>query len=47
MSAQAELVLAEGILNDPAELIRNKILAVIDHYADACGRSAQTLSPNA
>jgi tagatose-1,6-bisphosphate aldolase non-catalytic subunit AgaZ/GatZ len=46
MPAQAELVLAEGILNDPAELIRNKILEVIDHYAAACEMSALPLPRN-
>jgi len=41
MPAQAELVLARAISKDPADLIRNKILEVIDHYAYACGMSAQ------
>ena len=37
MPDQAEAVLARVISNDPVELIRNKILGVIDFYADACG----------
>ena len=43
MPAQAELVLARAISKDPAELIRNRVLEVIDHYAGACGMSAQPL----
>lgn len=37
MPKQGALVLAKAIANNPAELIRSKILEVIDNYAFACG----------
>ncbi len=46
MPAQAELVLARVISKDPAELIRNRILDVIDHYAYACGMGARPYPGN-
>jgi D-tagatose-1,6-bisphosphate aldolase subunit GatZ/KbaZ len=35
---QAEAVLSGSLVNRPADLIRHKILEVIDRYASACGR---------
>ncbi len=37
LPSQAELLLAKTIVNDPIDLIRSKILEVIDYYACACG----------
>jgi len=37
MPSQGEALLARTLSNHPTELIRNKILEVIDHYAYACG----------
>lgn len=41
LPSQSEAVRAEMIANRPGELIRHKILEVIDHYANACGMKAE------
>ena len=37
MPTQAVRVHSKQLLNNPEDLIRNKILEVVDYYADACG----------